>query len=308
MISLYIVISLVLLCVFIPLFIVMNHNNNAGSVMAKTHIFKPNSTTTMSQTSEKMKQTIVEFREQVKNINSNGVDASVALIFTGTRIECMFRQFQNVITMIRHPVHVFVYGHVSTFGLPDYTVKSNSDTFQIVPTSESFHIEPMYPYGKCSIIGLMKNIMHGMDLVTAYQLKHGVTYDCVIRMRPDMVLNEVFHVPQTLNLNTVYYTTCNGKEQYWERERGVLVQGINDHMFFGTFHTMERFCQAYKYLGKLNENHLNGFAEGFLYLVSIHLGLHIQPFKLMTMMIRYVDDPVRDLALEEAQNALLDIE
>lgn len=278
--------AVILLCIFLPFALIVNHNTDPTPV--NRNVIEP-------EIDKMPEQHIRIMREYIVANNVQHSDAKVALCITGSRLEVLIRALPEYVRMIRQPVHVFVYGHVYMDNLPSYMLH-NSDTFMIVPPEDfKGYSNP----GPCQLrmnnmIQMLKNIMHGANMVRAYEDKIGVKYDWVIRIRPDLILYSV------IDVDTLNYVDENNEPTLIERQTNTIYfpakrkyirmddrTGIEDQLFMGDSDTMYNFCQAYNYVGTVDGmTEYDCYAERFLLLYAKYYKYALTPFALRYILLR----------------------
>jgi len=82
-------------------------------------------------------------------------------------------------------------------------------------------------------------------LIETYQKEHNITFDIIVKYRPDIYSNQCLDFPSEIENNTVYIP------------RGADWGGINDQIGFGNFDTMKKYSQCvlqFSELGKQTQN------------------------------------------------------
>lgn len=105
------------------------------------------------------------------------------------------------------------------------------------------------------------------------------SYDIVIKLRADIVFFEELLLPEVIEKNTIYIPEGNDYP-YHSYDPFYHVEGINDHLAYGTFETMKVYSNVYKNIDNYCSNGRPYHPESLLLHHLQSNGLKIKRFRI----------------------------
>lgn len=206
--------------------------------------------------------------------------ARVAICISGSKMEYLLRTLQEVVNSIPYSIHVYIYGTVQPEVVGNAFIRymiencTTNSRLYVYDASNHEHIKLHPLFDRQSIKPMLFNMQACMKMVTDYERFHNHKYDCVVRMRPDILMNHSF--------DPLMYTRPNTLSVMPPLTNFFDMDGINDHMFIADSATMSTICQAYNHLSTLFENipidRTQPIAvEEFLYVYARKCGIYVLP-------------------------------
>lgn len=129
----------------------------------------------------------------------------------------------------------------------------------IIPTTIALKPKvSLYPENVYSMFYHQKKVM---NMIEAYQAKHGIKFDCIIYYRADILTTDDLNIDTVAN-NTVYIP--NGSDSI----------GINDRMAYGNFEAMKKYASSIDLIN--SKGSVEIYPEEYLNNNLKHHKLHIQ--------------------------------
>lgn len=205
-----------------------------------------------------------------------GSPKHVAILFAG-RIKAYehsaekFKEVQNkykatVFCSINKKIKSdYIKGFCSTFNIKD-------EQLNLEPTVTPDWIKQLPKNNETNPENLYSTLYHKQkvfDVLTQYQKKHNIKFDCIIFMRADMDLS----LTPSLNIPSVKRNTLYVPEPIYDWH------GLNDQMAYGDFRTMKKYCALVDDIEKLcKEQELFFHPETMMKKHVENSGLHLERF------------------------------
>jgi len=225
------------------------------------------------------------------------VKKRIALCVCGSKIELCLLSLPSILARIPYPTTVFLAGHVSDgFASSLSSVLFNNSNMALCNVSvyDDYMREidrQLTPAGLPqsvdveSCVPALRNMNMCAHMVECYEDSAGA-FDCVIKVRPDVLANSNWSFELPLDKQSIYTTTppFMPHSTSVNHHKGLIYwygdPGINDQVFYGTSKAMAKLMSTSQHLHLIYKKQRN--LEEILFSSSKFHGLTVKPSSLVT--------------------------